>query len=273
MTVSDINNAAFERVVRGYKIQDVDIFLSEVAKEIEKLTLERDTALAEKDEMVAEVARKHEESEKKLYILAEKIEQYRADEENIKVALLNAQRLGESVMQEARQNAEKIVNDANAKKDKIYEDIKVMQNAEEKRLLIMRSDVSKFRADILNMYKNHIEQLNSIPPYEDKRQEKQPIVAEKVSSPNKESKNDQVEFIADNSAQNVQSNTLTDNDVQNSFENEPAMQNTNVSDDDNLIYSNTQIQENQQAEAASASDMNVQKNGNFEAYENIRFDG
>ncbi len=167
MTVEDINNITFERVVRGYRTQDVDDFLAKVARDIDSLKLERDTALAEKDAVVAEKSSAHEAAEKKLYILAEKIEQYRADEENLKIALLNAQRLGESVVQEARQKAEKIVKDANAAANKVYDDLKHMQAAEEHRLMHMRTDVSKFRAEVLNLYKNHIELLNNIPSYEE----------------------------------------------------------------------------------------------------------
>ncbi len=181
MTVEDINKVAFERSVRGYKMQDVDDFLVQIAREFETLTMEKNTALAEKDAVMAEIANQHEASEKKLYILAEKIEQYRNDEETLKSALLNAQRLGESVVQEARQNAEKIVKEANAKATKIYEDLKILQSTEEKRLLLMRSDVSKFRADILNMYKHHIEQLNSIPGAEEKKAEPQAIVQETIA--------------------------------------------------------------------------------------------
>lgn len=44
-----------------------------------------------------------------MYILAEKVDQYRNDEETLKTALLNAQRMGESVIHEARQKAETII--------------------------------------------------------------------------------------------------------------------------------------------------------------------
>lgn len=50
-----------------------------------------------------------------MFILAEKVDQYRDDEETLKTALLNAQRMGESVIHEARQKAETIIYDANSK--------------------------------------------------------------------------------------------------------------------------------------------------------------
>ncbi len=40
--------------------------------------------------------RKREDAEQKMFILAEKVDQYRDDEETLKTALLNAQRMGKA---------------------------------------------------------------------------------------------------------------------------------------------------------------------------------
>ncbi len=186
MIIDDINKVEFERSVRGYKMQEVDEFLVKIVREFEALTLERDSALAEKDAAIAEIAKNHENSEKKLYILAEKIEQYRNEEEMLKTALLNAQRLGDSVVQEAKQNAENIVKEANLKATRIYDELKTRQNAEEARLMKMKSEITKFRADILNMYKNHIEQLNTIPSFEEKKVQQPAVVQEAPVAPQPE---------------------------------------------------------------------------------------
>ena len=47
-----------------------------------------------------------------MQILAQRIEGYRADEDTLKTALLNAQRLGENVIHEAKQKAEGILREA-----------------------------------------------------------------------------------------------------------------------------------------------------------------
>ena len=72
-------------------------YLDQVAAELERLQTEKADA------------------EKKMYILAEKVDQYRNDDEKLKTALLNAQRMGESVIHEARQKAETIIYDATSK--------------------------------------------------------------------------------------------------------------------------------------------------------------
>ena len=59
MNVDDIRNVVFDKTMRGYRMEEVDAFLAQVAAEFEKLTKEK------------------EDLEKKLYILAEKVDQYR----------------------------------------------------------------------------------------------------------------------------------------------------------------------------------------------------
>ena len=87
MNAEDIRNVTFDKVMRGYRPEEVDAYLDQVAAELERLQTEKADA------------------EKKMYILAEKVDQYRNDEETLKTALLNAQRMGESVIHEARQKS------------------------------------------------------------------------------------------------------------------------------------------------------------------------
>ena len=69
-----------------------------------------------------------------MYILAEKVDPYRNDEETLKTALLNAQRMGESVIHEALQKAETIIYDATSKASQAREEA-VEKVAEEEMLL------------------------------------------------------------------------------------------------------------------------------------------
>ena len=97
MNADEIRGVTFDRTMRGYRPEEVDEFLARVAAEMDKLQEEK------------------EDAEQKMFILAEKVDQYRDDEETLKTALLNAQRMGESVIHEARQKAETIIYDANSK--------------------------------------------------------------------------------------------------------------------------------------------------------------
>ena len=147
MNAEDIRNVTFDKVMRGYRPEEVDAYLDQVAAELERLQTEKADA------------------EKKMYILAEKVDQYRNDEETLKTALLNAQRMGESVIHEARQKAETIIYDATSKASQAREEA-VEKVAEEEMLLArLKAEVAHFKGEVLNLYK----QLSMIPGAEEKK--------------------------------------------------------------------------------------------------------
>ena len=168
ITAQDIHNVTFEKALRGYRMDEVDEFLSKVAEQIDALTKEK------------------ADLEKKMYILAEKVDQYRKDEETLKTALLNAQRLGETVVYEAKQKAETILYDANSKASQAKEEAAERVALEEQALAEMKRQVAQFKNDILNLYKQHIESLSAIPGAEDRpaRQEPdEPVIAVQPDQP------------------------------------------------------------------------------------------
>lgn len=99
-----IVNAKFTPVSKGtYSAEEVDAFLKTVASEYEK-------SLAEKAELI-----------KKISILADKIESYRSDEEAIKLALLDAHKMAESVSKTAKNKADETVTEAETKSKAIVD--------------------------------------------------------------------------------------------------------------------------------------------------------
>lgn len=155
MNVEDIHNVTFDRVMRGYRPEEVDAYLDQVAAELERLQTEKG------------------DLEKKMNILAEKVAQYRNDEETLKTALLNAQRMGESVIHEARQKAETILYDATNKANQARDE--ALEKVAEEELLLSRlkAEVAHFKSEILNLYKQHIESLSLLPGEEKKKPEPQ----------------------------------------------------------------------------------------------------
>ena len=99
-----IVNAKFTPVSKGtYSAEEVDAFLKTVASEYEK-------SLAEKAELI-----------KKISILADKIESYRSDEEAIKLALLDAHKMADSVSKTAKNKADETVAEAETKSKAIVD--------------------------------------------------------------------------------------------------------------------------------------------------------
>jgi len=143
-TPEDLRNLTFNKGMNGYRSEEVDSFLEEMSKEL-----------------TANVKDK-EELEEKLFILAEKIEEYRAEEELVKTALINAQRLGENVIHEAKVKADVILRDANAQAERITEAAETSINKERLVLSRLKSEVSNFKNEVLNLYKEHINLLSTL---------------------------------------------------------------------------------------------------------------
>lgn len=108
LTPDKIREKSFQTTGRGsYRAEDVDNFLNEVSASYEQMFRENGDLI------------------KKISILAKKVEEYRADEESLKLALLNAQKLADRIVAEAKENAEKDTEDARAEAQKVREDAKV----------------------------------------------------------------------------------------------------------------------------------------------------
>ena len=155
MTPQEIRTVTFDKIMRGYRPEDVDALLQQLAQQIEQLQAEK------------------ESTEKKLYVLAQKVEEYRRDEDNLKTALLNAQRMGENVIKEAKQKAEAILREAGIKADDITR--AAVDEAAEQRLELERikGEVAQFKTNVLSLYKQHIESLSTLPGEEPEEPEEQ----------------------------------------------------------------------------------------------------
>jgi len=94
LTAKDIRNKRFEKAAFGYKQEEIDEFLQELENDLK--TMEHDL----------------EDANNKIQLLADKVREYRADEEALKDALLGAQKQGKLVIAEANEKAEEILKEA-----------------------------------------------------------------------------------------------------------------------------------------------------------------
>lgn len=104
MNPREIASKRFEKGF-GYKQEEVDSFLKEIAMEY------------------ANAVREKEENEAKIVKLVEKINEYRSDESAIGNALLTAQKQANRIVSEAKEEAAKIVSEAQAKRDAMIAEI------------------------------------------------------------------------------------------------------------------------------------------------------
>lgn len=145
MTPHDIQNKRFERGMGGYKADEVHAYLNEISQYVQSVTDERD------------------DIEKKMIVLAEKLEEYREDEDSLRSALIGAQKLADSVVREAKKKAEMILAEASEKANGIVSDARSNIDRESMELTRMQGEVAKFKSEILAMYREHIEIIQTIP--------------------------------------------------------------------------------------------------------------
>ena len=134
LTPQDVRAAQFEKNIRGYRTEEVDRFLDKVEEQLKQDEDQAEELRRQIAELTAENQRLHKE-----------MESYEADGDMLKSALINAQRMGENVIREANQKSEEILHRAN---------------------LRGRLEVTRFKSDVLNLYRSHVESLSRLPEFQ-----------------------------------------------------------------------------------------------------------
>ncbi len=190
LTPAKIKNHHFDASGRNaYKADSVDSFFEEVSESYEQMF------------------RENGEMYKKIGLLAERLEEYRKDEDNIRNALLTAQRMAEKITHEAQEKADSLVNeaaeraktendrldaisndkiqkaelqaqaiiaDAQAQAEKMLNDATYESKSaavsardtmikEEATLQMMKVEVTKFKAQILDAYNEQLALIEQLP--------------------------------------------------------------------------------------------------------------
>ena len=138
----------FGKAIRGYSPDDVDEYIKNIAVDYNKM------------------AEEHENMLEKLEILATKLEEYRGDEEAMRIALMKVQRLAENTVRDARSKADIIIKDANIKAERAILEGKKEADREKRQLERLQTESTKFKNKMLGMYKSHIEYIANLPSIE-----------------------------------------------------------------------------------------------------------
>ena len=93
----DVRHVTFDKAFQGYRREDVDDYLKQVAQAMDDLAAQND------------------DLQKKLVMLAQRIEKYRTMENSLSTSMINAQRMGDSIIRESKQKAAEIIRSANIK--------------------------------------------------------------------------------------------------------------------------------------------------------------
>ena len=129
ITAQDIREKTFEKSrMNGYDMASVDDFLEEVAEDI--ASSQKETAVLKS----------------KMKVLVDKIEEYRANEEALNMAILSAQKLAVQIESEARQRAASMIEDAERQVKARVGSIEELTAAEERKLADAQSATKSFLA-------------------------------------------------------------------------------------------------------------------------------
>ena len=171
MNAKEIMEKKFEKSAFGYRVDEVDDYLQELAAAIDKMAAEK-----------AQLEHKRE-------ILADKIQEYREDEDSMRAAILDARKLGASIVKEAQSQADVIVADANAQASKVIDGIQIKAEKEKMTLSQLQKEVATFKNQLLALYKNHLELISALPENNNveevpaEKQEEPAVAAEPISEP------------------------------------------------------------------------------------------
>ena len=145
ITAQDIREKTFEKArMGGYDMASVDDFLETLADEI---------AASQKENAVLK---------SKMKVLVDKIEEYRANEEALNMAILSAQKLAVQIESEARQRASATVAEAEAKAKAVIGSIDEERISYEQRLAQAKEAKTSFIAEAKAMIQAQLDKLSAI---------------------------------------------------------------------------------------------------------------
>lgn len=164
ISASDIRDKRFEKAAFGYKQEEIDDFLAMLIEEFDEIDAER------------------EDLNSKIQILADKVREYRQDEDALKDALLGAQKQGHKVVAEAQEKADEIIAQAESKANELIEEATVAHEAameknrqeiekEKQNLYEAQRQVTEFKKTLFDMYKSHLEMISAMPEIEIEEEE------------------------------------------------------------------------------------------------------
>lgn len=169
ITAKDIQKKKFEKVKFGYSPEEVDAFLSQI---------ENDLRLMQQD---------LDDSNDKIQLLADKVREYKDSEEDLKNALLLAQKQARQVVSEAQEKAAAIEAEARASVDTVksqalldsetqLKNITAQLEQENASLVATQHQVADFKRALFDMYKQHLALISSLPDAPAEEEETEEVV-------------------------------------------------------------------------------------------------
>ena len=144
LTPIDIDNKEFARQIKGYNIDEVDIFLDQISDDLEILMKEK------------------MELEEKLEKLEKSVDQYKAVETTLQDTLLIAQKTAEDVKNVAKKEAEQIITSAQELAQKAIEEMELNLDKEKEKFDKVIQDQKVYKAKMESILISQLELLSEL---------------------------------------------------------------------------------------------------------------
>lgn len=159
-------NVSFNKAMAfGYRTEDVDEFVTRALH------------------IIKEQQEENEVLGRKLEVLASSLENYREEEDSLRSALIGAQKLGDSILKDSRQKAQKILLDAEEHAAQITAAAETAVDKQQYELEKVQVEAAGFKEKLFALYRTHLDIIKNIPAEYDREEKprgKAPSVAQPV---------------------------------------------------------------------------------------------
>jgi cell division initiation protein len=166
ITPQDIEQQAFSAAKQGYNTEEVDDFLELLAGEVDAMLnkiADLKTRLNNTEDQLA--AAQAQLSERRTEtVVAPAAPEYGASERQISQALIVAQQAADRLVSDARENAERIRNDADAKAREIVRQALAEKQVEIDEIDRLKASREEFRAEYKNLLQHFIDDADAVFP-------------------------------------------------------------------------------------------------------------
>ena len=159
LTPQDVRSVQFEKNLRGYRTEDVDRFLDKVEEQLREDDAQAEQLRKQIADLTAENQKLHDE-----------LKSFEADGENV---IREANQKAEEIIHRANLRGDDIIRDANEllqkandRADEIENEANEKRLAEEREYDRVRLEVTRFKSDVLNLYRSHVESLSRLPEFQ-----------------------------------------------------------------------------------------------------------
>lgn len=157
ITPVDLENKEFKKGFRGYDIDEVETFLTELSKDYAK-SYRENASLKDKNA-----------------ILTDAIENYKEMEETMRSAIISAQRTSEEILRNAHEQADTIIKEAKLKASEIMNELEKDAQAKKRETEEIEGRNMLLRAKLKAVLNTYLGMLDEIPS-------KEPEAVEEVKS-------------------------------------------------------------------------------------------